>query len=121
MTPATTRAEHDNATTPARVAGVMPGDVPALMTAMAAGDKGAAQLIPSVLSLVARVRSKHGRGPTCPCCGGKIHGPFATVLIHRTGNAEPSLAAAICAGCARTAEEAAAAGEALARRIWAGG
>ena len=100
-----------------RVAVVMPGDVAGLMTATAAGDERAGQLIQPVLSLAARVRSKKGKGSTCPCCRGKISGPFATVLIHRAESAEPSLAAAVCADCASTAEAAAAAGEALARRV----
>jgi hypothetical protein len=39
------------------------------------------------------------------------------VLIHRAGNAEPSLAAAICAGCASTAEDAVTAGEALTQGV----
>ena len=102
-----------------RVAVVMPGDVPALMTVMAAGNERAAQRIQPVLNLVAHIRSKKGRGSTCPCCRGKISGPFATALIYKAGQAEPSLAAAICADCASTAEEATAAGEALARRVWA--
>ena len=74
-----------------------------------------------MLKLVERIRSQRGRGSTCPYCRGKISGPFATVLIHPAGNAEPSFAAAICAGCAGTAEAAAAAGEALARRMGQGG
>jgi bacterioferritin-associated ferredoxin len=118
--PATNTLQADPAAPP-RVTVVMPGDVPALMSAMAVGDKRAAQLVQPVLSLAARVRSKKGGGSTCPCCGGRISGPFATVLIHRAGSAEPSLAAAICADCASTAEEVAAASEALARRIWEGG
>ena len=121
MTVPTTRAERDNAATPPRVAVVMPGDVPALMAAMAVGDKRAAQRIQPVLNLAEHIRSKKGRGSTCPCCRGKISGPFATVLIHQAENAEPSFAAAICAGCASTAEETTAAGEALARRMWEGG
>ena len=99
----------------------MPGDVPALMAAMAVGDERAAQRVQPVLSLATRVRPKQGRGSTCPCCRGKIRGPFATALIQRAGSAEPSLAAAICADCAGTAEEATAAGEALARRMGQGG
>ena len=47
--------------------------------------------------------------------------PIRTVLIYKAGSAEPSLAAAICADCAGTAEEAAAAAEALARRMGEGG
>ena len=121
MTPATTRAERDHANTPPRVATVMPSDVPGLISAMSAGDSRAGQLLPSVLKLAARLRSKQGRGSTCPCCGGKIRGPFATTLIYAAGSAEPSLAAAICADCASTAEEASAAGEVLARRVWEGG
>jgi hypothetical protein len=43
------------------------------------------------------------------------------VLIYKAEQAEPSLAAAICADCASTAEEATVAGEALARRMgWDG-
>ena len=110
-----------NPAAPPRVTVVMPGDVPALMSAMAVGDKRAARLIQPVLSLAARVRSKQGGGSTCPCCGGRISGPFATTLIHAAGGAEPSLAAAICADCAGTAEAATAAGAALARRVWEGG
>ena len=45
---------------------------------------------------------------------------FATALIYKGGSAEPSLAAAICADCAETTEEATAAGEGLARRLWEG-
>jgi len=101
-----------------RVTVVMPGEIPGLMSAMTAGDKRAAQLLPPVLKLVEHIRSKKGRGSTCPCCRGQISGPFATVLIYKAGSAEPSFAAAICAGCASTAEAAAAAGEALARRMW---
>ena len=104
-----------------RAAVVMPDDVPALMTAMAAGNEHAAQRIQPVLNLVAHIRSKKGRGSTCPCCRGKVSGRFATALIYRAGSAEPSLAAAICADCAGTAEEATAAGEALARRMGQGG
>jgi hypothetical protein len=63
---------------------VMPGDVPALMSFMTMGDKAAAQLIQPVLSLVTRIRSKQGKGPTCPWCRGRIRGPFATVLIYNT-------------------------------------
>ena len=74
-----------------------------------------------VLGLVARVRSRRGRGFSCSCYTGKIGGPFATVLSHRAGGAGPSLVAAICADCASTAEEATAAGGALARGMWAGG
>ena len=104
-----------------RVTVVMPGDVPGLMAVMAAGNERAARRIQPVLNLVAHIRSKKGRGSTCPCCRGKVSGPFATVLIHRAGNTEPSLAAAICTNCASTAEEAAAAGETLARRMGQGG
>jgi hypothetical protein len=43
------------------------------------------------------------------------------VLIYAAGSAEPSFAAAICIDCASTAEEATAAGEALARRMWESG
>jgi hypothetical protein len=104
-----------------RVTVVLPDDVPPLMSAMAVGDARAAQLIPSVLSLAARVRSKKGGGSTCPCCGERICGAFATTLIYAKGSAEPSLAAAVCIDCAGTAEEATAAGEALVRRMWEGG
>ena len=104
-----------------RVAVVMPGDVAGLMAAMAAGDERAGQLIQPVLSLVAHLRSKKGRGSTCPCCRGKVSGQFATVLIYKAGQAGPSLAAAVCADCAGTTEEATAAGEALARRMGQGG
>jgi len=121
MTVPTTRAGRDNAAIPPRVAVVMPGDLPALMAAMTAGDKRAAQRVQPVLKLVEHIRSKKGRGSTCPCCRGKISGPFATVLIRQAENAEPSFAAAICTDCAGTAEEAAAAGEALARRMGEGG
>jgi hypothetical protein len=100
-----------------RVEVVMPADVPGLISAMTVCDKRAAQLLPPVLKLVERTRSK--MGATCPCCGGKIRGPFAAALIHRAGNTEPSLAATICADCAGIAEAAAAAGEGLARRMWA--
>ncbi|MBV8868317.1 MAG: hypothetical protein JOY65_02720 [Acetobacteraceae bacterium] len=118
MTTAAARGVRDNATTPPRVAVVMPSDVPALMSAMTAGDKSAAQLLPPVLKLVEHIRSKKGRGSTCPCCRERISGPFATVLIYKAGSAEPSFAAAICTDCASTAEEATAVGEVLARRMW---
>jgi hypothetical protein len=104
-----------------RVTVVMPGDVPGLMTATGAGDTRAGQLLSPVLKLANHIRSKQGRGSTCPHCRGEISGPFATALIYKAGSAEPGLAAAICADCASTAEEAAAAGEALARRMWEGG
>ena len=39
MTVPTTRAERDNAAIPPRVAVVMPGDLPALMSAMTAGTR----------------------------------------------------------------------------------
>ena len=101
-----------------RVTVVMPGDVPGLMAVMAAGNERAARRIQPVLNLVAHIRSKKGRGSTCPCCRRKISRPFATVLIYEAGQAEPSLAAAVCAG---TTEEATASGEALARRMGQGG
>jgi hypothetical protein len=41
--------EHDEGGGLPRVTVVMPGDVPALMTAMAAGDRRAARLLPPVL------------------------------------------------------------------------
>jgi len=104
-----------------RVVPVMPADVPSLVSAVAAGDEGAEQLLGPVLQLADHLDSKRGRGATCPCCRKRIRGPFATVLIYQAGNAEPSLAAAVCAECAGTAEEAVAAGEALARRVWENG
>jgi len=99
----------------------MPDDVPALISAAAHGDGRAARLLQPVLRLADHLGSKRGRGSTCPCCRKRIRGPFATVLIYKAGSAEPSLAAAVCAECAGTAEEAVAAGEALARRMWEGG
>jgi len=81
-----------------RVAVVMPGDMPALVAAMATGDERAAQRVQPVLNLVAHIHSKKGKGSTCPSCRGKVSGRFATVLIHRAGGAEPSLAAAIMGG-----------------------
>ena len=104
-----------------RVAVVMPGEMPALMAAMATGDTRAAQRVQPVLNLVAHIRSKKDRGSTCPCCRGKVSGRFATALTYKGGSAEPSLAAAICADCAGTTEEATAAGQALARRVWRDG
>ena len=86
----------------ARVAPVTRGDVPPLVSATAAGNESAAQLLPPVLRPAARVRSK--KGLTCPCCGARIRRPFATVLIHQAGKAEPNLAAAICGRCAGAAE-----------------
>ena len=115
-----------------RVVTVIPSDVPSLVSAMSAGDRRAGQLLPPVLKAGSTPSSRRpaprgspalpqGRGSTCSCCGEKIRGPFATTLIYAAGSAEPSLAAAICADCAGTAEDAAAAGGALARRMWEGG
>ena len=45
MTAPTARGARDNVTTPPRVTVVMPGDVPALMAAMTAGDARAGEMV----------------------------------------------------------------------------
>jgi hypothetical protein len=95
-----------------RVTVVLPDDVPALMSAMATRNKRAEQLLPPVLKLAARVRAK--KGSTCPCCGGRLSSPFATVLIYKARNTEPSLAAAICVDAPPPQRR-------RPRRMWGGG